>query len=64
MVGYDRVEYDILLLPGKVLFSGLLAALCLRDKASVHDTYDQGDEFLAVSGVDDLHRMDSRRIHR
>ena len=44
------------LLPGEVLFSCLLTALCLRDKASVDNTYDQRYELFTMCGVDDLNR--------
>ena len=46
------------LLPSEVLFSGLLTALRLRDKASVHNTYDQRYQLFAVCGVDDLNRRE------
>ena len=48
------------LLPSEVLFSRLLTALCLRDKASVHNTYDQWNELFTVCGVDDLSRNRNR----
>jgi hypothetical protein len=48
------------LLPSEVLFSRLLTAFRLRDKASVHNTYDQRYQLFAVCGVDDLNRMEGR----